>query len=99
MVKLNGADSFLKTVGELIKRQRSLTMDQQDFAKRLGCGVNTVYRMENGHSVNSLTLFTALELLGLLEHFIPVLDDQYARVANAPQRKRRKTSEDFSNDF
>lgn len=74
-------------------------MDQAEFAKRLGCGVNTVYRMEKGQPVNSLTLLSALELLGLLEHFTKVLDDQYARVANGPQRKRRKLDEDFSNDF
>ena len=93
------AEEFLSTLGKLIKHQRSLSMEQAEFAKRLGCGVNTVYRMEKGQPVNSLTLLSALELLGLLEHFTKVLDDQYARVANGPQRKRRKLDEDFSNDF
>ena len=93
------AEEFLSTLGQLIKHQRSLSMDQSEFAKRLGCGVNTVYRMEKGKPINSLTLLSALELLGLLEHFTTILDDQYARVANGPQRKRRKLDEDFSNDF
>ncbi len=93
------AEEFLSTLGKLIKHQRSLSMDQAEFAKRLGCGVNTVYRMEKGQPVNSLTLLSALELLGLLKHFTEVLDDQYARVANGPERKRRKLDEDFSNDF
>ncbi|RUO59670.1 helix-turn-helix domain-containing protein [Pseudidiomarina marina] len=93
------SEQFLQSVGELIKKHRTQTMDQEEFAKRLGCGVNTVYRMENGQGVNAMTLVSALELLGLLGEFTSVVDEQLAQVADAPERKRRKPVEDFSNDF
>lgn len=92
-------EGFLQVLGAIIKRTRSKTMDQTDFAQRLGCGVATLSRLENGQPVSAETLFTALELLGLLDEYIGVADEQSARLANAPLRKKRKPESDLPNDF
>lgn len=93
------SEEFLTTLGSIVKRARSKTMDQADFAQRVGCGVATLSRLENGQPVNAETLFTALELLGLLDDYIAVGDEQNARLANAPLRKKRKPESDLPNDF
>jgi len=92
-------DDFLVSLGGVIKRTRSKSMAQADFAQRVGCGVATLSRLENGQPVSAETLFTALELLGLLDDYIAVADEQSARLATAPVRKKRKPEDDFSNDF
>lgn len=74
-------------------------MDQEEFATRIGCGVNTVYRIENGKPVNAATLFAALDLLELIDPFIEVSDNMLSSRSSAPLRKRAKTTELYSNDF
>ncbi|WP_113908200.1 helix-turn-helix domain-containing protein [Aliidiomarina celeris] len=98
---LNRTKDLLLLIGELIKRNRTLHYDQADFARRVGCSVKTISRMEQGQPVNAETLFQALDLLNLIDDFTLLTEQQLKRVSGNPKRHRTGMSEyeEFPNDF
>ena len=96
---MQAVDDFHAILGELVKRQRALTMPQRDFALRVGCSQRTLTRLEQGQPVNSETLFNALAVLGLLDDFIALADNKLRAAKHLPERKRQPDSETFDNDF
>lgn len=87
-------------LGELVKRHRAKRMDQRDLAARIGCSQRTLTRIEQGHPVNSETLFTALAVLGQLDAFIELADKKVRGAGHLPERKRSQLSDrGLDNDF
>lgn len=86
-------------LGELVKRNRATSMDQNDFAKRVGCSPRTLSRLEQGIPVSSETLFTALALTGQLDGFIELANTKLRIAARLPERKRGHGSQVIDNDF
>ena len=96
---MQAVDDFHAILGELVKRQRALTMPQRDFALRVGCSQRTLTRIEQGQPVNSETLFNALAVLGLLDDFTVLAENKLRAVKHLPERKRQTDSENFNESF
>lgn len=91
---------FQELLGELIKRHRAQRMDQRELAARIGCSQRTLTRIEQGHPVNSETLFTALAVLGQLDAFIALADQKVRASGHLPERKRsQRRDQGIDNDF
>ena len=90
---------LLKSLGELIKSKRAITMDQTEFAARLGVSRRTVSAIENGKPVVSTSLFMALEHFGLLDDIGEVVTTLQKQIGTTKQRKQRKPPKVLSNDF
>ena len=86
-------------LGELVKRHRAQRMGQRELAARIGCSQRTLTRIEQGHPVNSETLFTALAVLGQLDAFIELADEKVRGVWHLPGRKRQRKNDILDNDF
>lgn len=77
--------------------QQNLT--QEDLAREAGIGLNTVYRIERGHSIqlsNLIRLMRVLEIADNIEQLLPVLPSspvQQAKLKNA-QRQRASALKD-----
>lgn len=52
---------------QLIAARKAHGLTQQEAAERMGCDISTIQRLEHGENVRTLTLFAAMDLLGLLE--------------------------------
>lgn len=89
----------LLQLGKLVQNTRSLEMDQQELATRIGVSRNTISAIENGKGTNSESLFRALEHLGLLKDFQILIEEKLAQNTSQLQRKARKPIEELSNDF
>ena len=96
---MQAVDDLHAILGELVKRQRALTMQQRDFALRVGCSQRTLTRLEQGQPVNSETLFNALAVLGLLDDFTAIAENKLRAVKHLPERKRGRHGDCFDNDF
>ncbi|WP_417664465.1 helix-turn-helix domain-containing protein [Pseudidiomarina donghaiensis] len=96
---MQAVDDLHAILGELVKRQRALTMQQRDFALRVGCSQRTLTRLEQGQPVNSETLFNALAVLGLLDDFTALAENKLRAVKHLPERKRQSDSESFNESF
>ena len=70
-------------------------LTQQDLAREAGVGVNTVYRIEQGHSIQLSNLIRLMRVLGLTDNFnqlIPVLPFSPVQQAKLGKEKRRRAS-------
>ena len=54
------SDLLLKSIGELVKRVRSGTMDQTELGKRVGVSRTTISSIERGIGVDSKALFNVI---------------------------------------
>ncbi len=95
----NEADELLKSLGELVQQQRSLTMDQEELGKRVGLSRSTISAIERGKGVNSKALFDVLAFLGLSGELLSVIDKRQKIEGDQRFRKTRKAREELSNDF
>ncbi|WDE12344.1 helix-turn-helix domain-containing protein [Thalassomonas haliotis] len=88
-----------KLLGNLIKKTRATTMDQEELALRSGTSTNTISRLERGKGVNTDTLLSVLNQLDLLDPILTVIEEQYELVDKNPLRKTSKQALELPNDF
>jgi DNA-binding XRE family transcriptional regulator len=93
------SQDLLDSLGKLIQSKRSISMDQQELAARVGLGRNTISSMENGKAVSSESLFKVLDHLDLLSDIQAVVDNNLSGMSNTRNRKSRKQIEILNNDF
>ncbi len=88
-----------KLLGNLVKKTRASSMDQEELALRAGTSKNTVSRLERGKGINSDTLFAILNQLEILDSVIEAIEKEYELVSDNPQRKSSQLDRDLPNDF
>ena len=98
-MRLNGivSDSaILEELGERLLRHRlSHNLTQQDLATEAGIGVNTVYRLEQGHSTQLSNLIRILRILRLsdnLDVLVPEISQSPIEQAKLKKEKRKRAS-------
>lgn len=96
---MNKVEYAKSALGNLVKQTRASTMDQAELALRTGTSKNTISRMERGKGINSDTLFTVLNHLGLLDAVLEVIEQEQALVKRNPLRKGTKGAQELPNDF
>ena len=70
-------------------------LTQQDLAREAGVGVNTVYRVEQGHSIQLSNLIRLMRVLGLADNFnqlVPVLPLSPIQQAKLGKEQRQRAS-------
>lgn len=84
--------TILEELGRRIARTRlNQNLKQDQLAKEAGVGVNTIYRIEQGHSTQLSNLIGVLRALGLTGNFdvlIPELPP--SPIAQAKQKKEQR---------
>ena len=96
---MNKSAELAQLMGLLVQKNRADRMDQTELGLRMGVGRGTISKLESGQGIKTSTLFDALEKLDCIEPIIAVVSDLLEDVQTNPQRKRRKTRPELSNDF
>ncbi len=86
-------------LGNLVKKTRASSMDQEELALRTGTSKNTISRLERGKGINSDTLLAVLNQLEILDPLIETIEKEYELVSNNPMRKGSHLDKELPNDF
>lgn len=86
-------------IGNLVKKTRASSMDQEELALRAGTSKNTLSRLERGKGINTDTLLAILHQLEILDPLIETIEKEYQLIANNPLRKRVHLDKELPNDF
>ena len=92
-------DTFLTSLGELVRAHRANSMDQTTLGLRVGLSRSTISAIEKGVGVNSASLVKVLDHLGLLDPLQQAADERLYRLEKTKSRKSRKLKEALPNDF
>ncbi|MBS2007243.1 MAG: helix-turn-helix domain-containing protein [Cyanobacteria bacterium SZAS TMP-1] len=89
-------EAVLDQLGARLLRQRlNQNLSQEDLAREAGVGVNTIYRLEQGESVQLTNLVRILRALGLidgLDSLIPELPPSPVAQFNYRGKERKRAS-------
>jgi transcriptional regulator with XRE-family HTH domain len=96
---MNKVDYTKALLGNLVKKTRASSMDQEELALRTGTSKNTISRLERGIGINTDTLLTILNQLEILDPLIEAIEKEYELVSDNPLRKGSYMDKELPNDF
>ena len=88
-------ESLMRLGQQLSRHRLNRNLTQQELARESGIGVNTVYRIEQGHSTQLSNLIRLMRALGLANNFdqlIPDLPVSPVEQAKIKKEERRRAS-------
>ena len=89
-------DAVLEELGQRIARYRlNQNLTQQELADKAGTGLNTIYRLEQGQSIQLSNLIRIIRALGLIHNFdalVPEPPPSPIEQAKLKKKERKRAS-------
>lgn len=97
-IQAEGSDlAILEELGRRLARHRlNQNLTQEELAREAGTGINTVYRIEQGHSTQLSNLIRILRALGLISNLnalVPEPPPSPIEQAKLKREERRRASQ------